>query len=170
MASEGRDIGGLINLSRQKQQTLLFIVQEARQLDVNIVSQTDVLAVKELSDLSSGFERPPLRALTDKSRLAFAVVEKDPRQWTWVYSERADHEGLVRNELASFWTLRLSRAFANPSGEGKRLRRGKLPPREELVVKITQMKQAGFSYSQIGEALGISKTRAWRLAHEKQRG
>ena len=44
MASEGRDIGSLINLSRQKEQTLLFIVQEARQLDINIVSQMDVLS------------------------------------------------------------------------------------------------------------------------------
>ena len=163
MASDGRDIGGLINQSRQKDQTLVFIVQEARQLDVNIVSQLDVLAIKELSDLSKGFERPQLRALTDKARAAFAAVEKDPRQWTWVYSERADHEGLVRNELASFWTPRLSRAFAQSSGESAPLRRGKLPPREELVAKVTQMHKAGLSYGQIGDALGISKTKAWRL-------
>ena len=163
MAGDGRDIGGLINLSRQRQQTLVFIVQEARQLDVNIVSQMDVLAVKDLSDLSKGFERPQLRALTDKARAAFVAVEKNTRQWTWVYSERADHEGLVPNELASFWTTRLSRAFAQPSGEGAPLRRGKQPQREELVAKVTQMHKAGLSYSQIGDVLGISKTKAWRL-------
>ena len=71
MASESRSIGSLINLSRQRQQTLIFVIQEARQLDVNIVSQIDVLAVKELSDLSQGFERPQLRRLTDKARASF---------------------------------------------------------------------------------------------------
>ena len=99
-ADFGRREDGLINLSRQKEQTLLFIVQEARQLDVNIVSQIDVLVIKELSDLSRGFERPQLRAVADKARAAFAAVEKKHQEWAWVYSERANHEGLVRNELA----------------------------------------------------------------------
>ena len=43
--------------------TLVFIVQEARRLDVDILSQIDVLAAKELSDVSRGFERPQLRGL-----------------------------------------------------------------------------------------------------------
>ena len=163
MASEGRDIGGLINLSRQKQQTLIFIVQEARQLDVNIVSQIDVLAVKEMSDLSKGFERPQLRAMMDKARAAFVAVEKDSRQWTWVHSERSDHEGLVRSELASFWVPRLSRAFAQPSEETATLRRGKLPPRQELVERVARMRRADLSYAEIAKNLGISKTKAWRL-------
>ncbi len=64
MGLDGRSIGRLINLSRQKEQTLIFIVQEARQLEVNIVSQVDVLAVKEMSELSRDFERPQLRKNT----------------------------------------------------------------------------------------------------------
>ena len=166
MASEGRDIGSLINLSRQKEQTLLFIVQEARQLDINIVSQMDVLAVKELSDLSEGFERPQLRILTDKARAAFRTIQRDHRRWTWVYSEPSGFEGLMSNELASFWTPRLSRAFVQTSSQAAPQRRGTLPSRGELKGRVLEMRQAGLSYGQIARNLGVSKTKAWRLANE----
>ena len=165
-APEGRDIGSLINLSRQKEQTLLFIVQEARQLDVNIVSQMDILAVKELSDLSKGFERPQLRTLTDKARAAFSTVQRDYRQWTWVYSEPAGFEGLVRNEVASFWTPRLSRAFVHTSSQAAPQRRGTRPSREELKGRVLEMRQAGLSYGHMARNLGVSKTKAWRLVNE----
>ena len=69
--------------------------------------------MKELSDLSKGFERPQLRSLTDKARAAFGTVYGDRRRWSWVYSEFASYEGLVSNELASFWRPALSRAFAD---------------------------------------------------------
>ena len=104
---------------------------------MNIVSQIYLLAVKELSELSHGCEWPQLWPLTAKARdtlnnpsarLNFLCVELqstdlfrpslepsscqtvsgDRRPWTWVYSEQANYEGLVRNELASFWTPRAS--------------------------------------------------------------
>ena len=165
-APKGRDIGSLINLSRQKEQTLLFIVQEARQLDVNIVSQMDVLAVKELSDLPKGFERPQLRTLTDKARAAFRTVQRDRRHWTWVYSEPAGFEGLVSNELASYWTPRLSRAFVHTSSQPASQRRGTRPSREEMKGRVLEMRQAGLSYSNMARNLGVSKTKAWRLVNE----
>lgn len=143
MGAEGRDIGSLINLSRQKAQTLIFVVPEARELDINVVSQIDVLAVKELSDLSSGYERPQLRRLTDKARAAFRTMQGDLRGWTWVYSESAGYEGLVSNELASFWSPRLSRAFVDTSGQIAPLRRGRRPSREELKQQAREMHEAG---------------------------
>ena len=166
MTSGGRDIGSLINLSRQREQTLIFVVQEARQLDVNIVSQIDVLAVKELSDLSRGFERPQLRGLTDKARAAFGTVHGDHRRWSWVHSEFSSYEGLVSNELASFWTPRLSRAFVEPSGDVAPARRGQRPSREELQQTAHGMRGAGLSFSHIARNLGVSKTQAWRLVND----
>ena len=166
MAADGRDIGSLINLSRQKEQTLFFIVQEARHLDVNIVAQIDVLAVKDLSDLSSGFERPQLRRLTDKARTTFQTVQGDRWGWTWIHSEPADYEGLVPNQLASFWTPRLSRAFVQTSCQPAPIRRGKQPSREEPRERVRQMHMAGLSYAQIAKSLGISKTTFWKLVNE----
>lgn len=167
MTEVGRSIGNLINLSRQKRQTLLFVVQEARQLDINIVSQIDVLAVKELSELSKGYERPQLRQLTDKARAAFATVHGDKRKWTWVYAEASNFEGLVKNELPSFWAARLSHAYAQPaSGPTASPRRGKRLSREEMKTEAKKIHAAGLSYAHIARALGISKTKAWNLIKE----
>ena len=77
----------MINLSRQKKLSLIFISQEARQIDVNILSQLDWVAVKEPSELSMEFERRELRKFTDKARLEFGAIRGDRRPWTWVYSE-----------------------------------------------------------------------------------
>ena len=166
MTEAGKAIGNLINLSRQKRQTLLFVVQEARQLDVNIVSQIDVLAVKEISDLSQGFERPQLRKLTDEARAAFATVKGDRRKWTWVFSETANFKGLVQNELASFWRPGLSHAYAqSTSGETAQLRRGKRLSREDMKSEALRMHASGLSYGQIAKNLGISKTKAWNLVN-----
>ena len=172
MTEAGRAIGGLINLSRQKRQTLIFIVQEARQLDVNIVSQIDVLAVKELSELSRGYERAQLRQLTDKARAMFQGLSGKRTPWTWVYSEPGDHEGLVKNELASFWKPRLSHAFAD-GGQGTGTatsRRGKRPSIEEQGRRARKMRQAGLSYAEIARNLGVSKQTAYRRVKRRDVG
>ena len=135
MSKQGRDIGTMVNLSRQKRQTLIFIVQEARQLDINAISQADVIAIKDLSELSREFERKELRGFTDKARMAFASIAADRRPWTWVYSETADFTGLIENQLATFWKPALSHAFAEAgatSGEqGVRQRKGSRTPNPE---------------------------------------
>ena len=122
--------------------------------------------VKELSDLSKGFERPQLRKLTDKARAAFETVQGDRRRWSWVYSEPAGYEGLTPNELASFWTSGLSRAFVSPSGGPAPARRGKRPSHQELQREARRMRAAGLSYAQIAANLGVSKTQAWRLGND----
>jgi hypothetical protein len=167
MSQAGRSIGNLINLSRQNRQTLLFVVPDARQLDVNIVSQIDVLAVKELSNLSKGYDRPQLRRLTDKARAAFATVLGNKQKWTWVYADAANFEGLVKNELPSYWNTRLSHAYAHEEAPSKSSpKRGKRLTREEMKSQAKKMHASGFSYAQIAHALGISKTMAWNLVNE----
>ena len=113
MSRTGRSIGPMINLSRQRRLSLIFISQEARQIDVNILSQLDWVAVKEPSELSMEFERGELRRYTEKAQAEFSAIRGDRRPWTWVYSEPADFSGIVKNELASFWRPALSRAFAD---------------------------------------------------------
>ncbi len=155
MSDEGRTVGQLVNLSRQRQQSLIFIVQEARQLDVNAISHADVIAVKELSEISSEFERRELKRFTDKASVAFDGVKGNRQRWTWVYSEVAGDAGLVENELASFWKPALSRAFAqgvpdqNNNGTGQR--KGARTPREELKNRAKALRRQGHSYGDIGK-------------------
>ena len=169
MSDEGRTIGQMVNLSRQRAQTLIFIVQEARQLDVNAISQADVIAVKELSEISRDFERRELKRFTDKARTAFAGAKGNRQRWTWVYSEAAGEAGLVENELASYWKPALSRAFAqatpdqNSNGAGQRM--GVKTSREELKGRALALRQQDQSYGVIGKILGISKTLAWELVN-----
>jgi len=167
MRNEGKSIGGLINLSRQKQQTLVFIVQEARQLDVNVVSQADVLIVKEVSDLSRDFERPQLRKYLDKARKELSNLEGDKRDYSWVYAEQTDFQGLMLNQLPSFWSDRLSRAFGRASlSDTPVVRKGKKLPREEIKRKARKLRDAGYSYGKISTNIGVSKTTAYRMVNE----
>jgi len=91
-----------------------------------------------------------------------------------VYREPADFSGIVKNELASFWRPALSHAFADagPSAtEGQPsaqtgLRKGSRTPSAELKAKARDMREAGYSYSQIAHALGVSKGTAWNWLHE----
>ena len=173
MSEAGRGIGPAVNLSRQRGQTLIFNVQEARQLDVNVISQADVIAIKELAEISREFERRELRSLTDKARAEFRIIQGDRRKWTWVYSEKADFSGLVENQLPSFWCPALSRAFAGvgavPSSEGSGTesasmhRKGARTPREVLASKAKALHEAGRSYGQIANILGIPKSSVWDL-------
>ena len=173
MSAAGRSIGPAVNLSRQRDQTLIFIVQEARQLDINVISQADVIAIKQLSEISREFERRELRKITDRARAEFSTIQGDRRKWTWVYSEKADFSGLVENQLPSFWRPALSRAFAGigsaPSSEGSGTefasmhRKGARTPREDLVSKAKALHEAGHSYGQIANILGIPKSSVWDL-------
>ena len=168
MRSGNRSLGNMISLSRQKNQTLIFVVQEARQLDVNIISQADVLAIKELTDLSKEFERPQLRRLIDKSSEALSTVSGDRRQWTWFYSESTGFEGLLKNEKPTFWTTRLSHAFAQASSDTDSAapRRGHKLHRDEQRERAKLLRKENFSCQQVADILGVSKTTAWRLIHE----
>ena len=164
----------MINLSRQRRLSLIFISQEARQIDVNILSQLDWVAVKEPSELSMGFERRELRRYTEKAQAEFNAIRGDRRPWTWVYSEPADFSGIVKNELASFWRPALSRAFADagptiadgwPSARAG-LRKGSRTTTAKLKAKAKDMREAEYSYSQIAHALGVSKGTAWNWLNE----
>ena len=177
MSKAGRDIGTMVNLSRQRRQTLVFVVQEARQLDVNAISQADVIAVKDLSELSREFERKELRAFTDKARVAFSAVVGDRRRWTWVYAETTDEAGMVENSLASFWKPALSRVFgdamtpaAKPGGARRKptQRKGTRTPRQVLAERARVMRAAGHSYGQIAKTLGVSKTTAYEMVNGRR--
>ena len=166
MSREGREIGTMVNLSRQRRQSLIFIVHEARQLDVNAISQADVIAIKELSEISREFERRELKAFTDKARIAFLTVRGDKRLWTWVFSETSGEVGLVVNALPSFWTPRLSRAFAESQqshSTSSPQRKGQRTSTPDLAAKAKSMRRVGFSYGAIADKLNVSKSYAFKL-------
>ncbi len=145
MSRPGRAIGPLINLNRQKRHSLIFISQEARQIDINVLSQLDWLAIKETSALAQEFERKELRQFTDKAMAEFNALRGNKRPWIWVYSEPADFSGMVKNELPSFWRPALSRAFADsgPSASIQRSSQSIMPTKGERTSTDELKKKAG---------------------------
>lgn len=120
------------------------------------------------------FERRELRKYTEKAQAEFIANRGDRRPWTWVYSEPADFSGIVKNELASFRRPALSPAFADvgPSAANERsstqpgLMKGERTTTSELKAKARTLSEAGYSYSQIAHALGVSKCTAWNWLDE----
>lgn len=103
MATEARAMSQLLNLSRQREQTIIFVTQEARQVDRNIASSANVIVFKDLGMLQLEFDRPELTKLAAQAREAFATVKGDRRRWAFVYAPDNDFLGLLENDLPTFW-------------------------------------------------------------------
>jgi len=150
------EMSRILNLSRQRQLTLIFVTQEARQVDRNIASSADVIIFKEPSPLQLEFERRELRPITEKAIQAFAGIQKDTESWAYVHSPDADFAGMVQSELPSFWTDRMSRSFAS-AGNGQEKRKPKRLSREEKIQRAKELRANGWTLTPIATELGVSK-------------
>ena len=175
MTAAGRSVGALVNLSRQRSWSLIFITQDSRQLDVNILSQADVIAIKAVSEIGREYERRELRPFTDRAAAAFATLQGDPRPWTWVYSTKTGFSGLVRHEPASYWRPALSNAFAGPisTDDGPKPkttspRHGERLSKEEVRARAKDLVLAqGKSYGEAATVLDLPKSTVWDLVNGK---
>ena len=147
----------LLNLSRQRNQTLLFVTQEARQLDKNIASSASVYLIKDLGMLQLEFDRPELKRVIALAKEALDRQPGDNRPWTYVYSPDADFKGLLTNPLPSFWKPGLSKFFAAGPVPGVSRAAAKVTPRAMAQLAM-ELRRRGFSYSQIAKQLGVSKS------------
>ena len=133
-ASQGQNVGDMVNISRHRRHTLIFDVQNLAHLDRNVMSEADVIFVKEPGPFQAGFERPQLRSIFDAARAAFAGVNLTRRKRVaCVFAPGRSINGvLMENSLPSFWTDTLSHAFGrigpDAAGQGGTLPRG--PARE----------------------------------------
>jgi hypothetical protein len=151
----------LINLSRQKEQTAIFVSQQSNSIDKNIASSPDVIIFKEPGILQSEFERRELNPLAKKASEAFASINSNKQQWNYVHAPDADFSGLMKNELPSFWKPELSHMFAGDiSIIAKPCIVGKLTAPEKKQ-KAKEMFKQKTSYEDIGLALGVSKGTAF---------
>ena len=63
-----------MNLVRHHQWLLFFDVQNLAHLDRNVVSEADVLLIKEPGPFNQGVDRPQLRVHIEAARASFAAV------------------------------------------------------------------------------------------------
>ena len=181
--AQGRLIGEVVNLFRHRRHTLIFDVQNPAHLDRNIISEADMMLVKEPGPFTQGFERPQLKHVTDAARGAFAGVSPTRRKRAvWVVAPSQGVDGkLMENLLPSFWTSTLSRIYGETSivapSDGKGIGSELLPgpiaktPRRRAQrsdgdarrQKARLLKEAGYSYGEIDKIMGISMSQAFRL-------
>ena len=155
MAAESKAMSQLVNLSRQREQTLTFVSQEARQLDKNIASSANVVIFKVLSILQLEFDRRELNKIAANAQQAFATLSGYKKKWAYVYSPDSDFMGLVENSLPTFWTGRLSHVFA--TGGQVIARAPKKTPLDERKEKAKELSRQGLSLGQISKIMGVSK-------------
>lgn len=165
LKAQSREMSRIVNLSRQRNQTLIFVTQEARQIDKNIASQANVVVFKEPGMLQLKFDRPELNDITLEAKQAFSNLSGDKRKSAYVYSPDADFAGLIENLLPTFWSPKLSRAFATTepaSGE-------RLPTRmtkEAKIAKAKELRRRRLSYRQIGSILGVNESTAYNYVND----
>jgi energy-coupling factor transporter ATP-binding protein EcfA2 len=175
-AAQGRIVADLVNISRHRRHTLIFDVQNPAHLDRNIVSEVDVVLVKEPGPFQGGFERSQLRDVLDTARAAFAGINPvRKKRAVCVFAPRRGMHGLIlENDLPSFWSEGLSRAFgksgqlsAIDGSDNAPTRKGRRASNEALASQAKARRAAGYSYGEIGKMLGVSKTQAYRLVNEQ---
>jgi len=165
LSTQSKEMSRLVNLSRQRNLTLVFVTPETRQIDKNIISQANVIIFKEPAMLQIKFDRKELNNIAEQAKLAFNDLSGDKRKWSYVYSEDTDFMGLVENSLPTFWSTELSHAFAisNPIMND---RLPKKPGKEEKIARAKELHQNRFSYRDIGKMLGINEGTAYNYVND----
>jgi hypothetical protein len=156
MTAKSKAMSRTLNLSRQKEQTIIFISQDAIQIDKNISGSVNVLIFKELGMLQLEFDRPQLSKLAARAKRSFDSVHGNKRRWSFVYAPDSDFQGLLENELPSFWKPRLSRLFATATASPTR-RQPKSLTLQERQQRALELRANGDSYGEIARALGVSR-------------
>lgn len=160
LSATSKEMSHCLNLSRQRDQTIIFITQEARQVDRNIASSANVVIFKDLGMLQPEFDRPEFNRLASQARDALMSIKGDKRRWSYVYSPDSDFAGLLENSMPTFWSKGLSHVFA----AGKEPSMAKAPRRltsAERIQQARELHKQKLSYSSIARILNVSKGTAY---------
>jgi len=156
MTAKSKAMSQALNLYRQKEQTIIFITQEAGHIDKNIVGSANVLIFKELGMLQLEFDRPQLNKLATQAKQALDSVQGNKQRWSFVYAPDNDFLGLMENELPSFWKPRLSRAFATGTASPTK-RAPKSMTLQDRQQRALELRAQGASYGVIASELGVRR-------------
>jgi len=156
MSAGKADLSRILNLSRQKEQTLIFVSQEARQIDKNIASSANVVIAKDPGMLQVEFDRPELRTIIRDAQRSFAPIRGDKRSWAYVFSPDAEFVGMLESVLPTFWKESLSRLFAESDGGGVARDPGRLS-RDQRIAMAKELRSEGHTFGEIAKMLSVSK-------------
>ena len=104
----------IVELSRQKNQTLIYVAQQASKIDRNIVGAVDVLCIKKPTLLRVRYERDELHEFSEKAKKYFSRISKldNPARYVYIYDLNTDSEYFKTISPPSFWSKELSMFYA----------------------------------------------------------
>jgi hypothetical protein len=108
MSNANQLLSSLLMIARHKNISVLFITQNSSNLEVNVLRQADFLVMKPSSLMQRDFERKKIKEVYESMEPEFEEL-KGTTGLTYIHSDK--YQGFVTNELPSFWTTRVSKAF-----------------------------------------------------------
>jgi hypothetical protein len=108
MSNANQLLSELLMIARHKNLSVLFITQNSSNLEINALRQADFLVLKQSSLLQKDFERKIIKDIYKKVENEFEKFEDD-KGATYIHSDK--FKGFVSNELPSFWSQKVSKAF-----------------------------------------------------------
>ena len=100
MANSNLLFDQLTAMSGKNKQIVIYATHHSRKMDRNLILDCDNLIYKKPSALQIEMERTEVRKF---SKRAYEKLKGKGKEWSYVFSFVNDVEGLLRNDLPSFW-------------------------------------------------------------------
>lgn len=110
--TDRRELASMLALSRQRNQTVILVSQQARTISREIVAAADVLLIKNMRNNQISFERPELAEVLTKARAKLQTVLGDRRPFTYFYALDDGLHHRLKSEIPGFWSEPLSRSYS----------------------------------------------------------
>jgi hypothetical protein len=111
MSDDSVQLMKLFAICRHKGHLMIFISQTSRQVDIQIVEQSDLLLMKKPSALQVKTAR---RELREQTQAAFTLLsaKRDSKASVYVYDPKTDAGKLLAASMPKWWTKKLSTMYA----------------------------------------------------------
>jgi len=102
----------ILELSRQKALSLIFVTQRSTKLDKNIIQATDTYIIRRIHQMQIDYERQEVRKMLERAFEAFRKIPRtEMNKYCYVVAQTDGYEGLKRIGLPSYWTEELSHFY-----------------------------------------------------------
>lgn len=108
MSKANKELSELLAIARHKDMTLLLITQNTAMIDKNVLNLCDTIVLKQGSLLQEKMER---NVMKDFYKTANEKIKELPREERikYAYILDDDFEGLIKANLPSFWSDKISK-------------------------------------------------------------
>lgn len=168
MSERNRNLLSDIVLARQRDHTLIIITQDSSYIDRNILRSIDTLIIKEPAPLQTKMDRPEIRSYLRGAAQAFEEMKGDRRPYSYVAFSPSGFTGVISISQASYWSERLSKAYAAGLEFGAK-RDALALSNEEKMKLVWKRHKEGRSIRKIALELGVSKSTIWNWVQRQKR-